>query len=323
MLTPIRSRTNRALVGLACLLTLGLIPAPEATADPPVTCTKTTWSTSECSVEVGNGSYPGSDPGSSSSTGTVTCWSRTAGEVPCQTGTGLWDGSRDCYVKADLDLTQMKDPDQLDALRRAIYDRHGPVGWIMNCTIPLRDGNTAALSTPFWAADRSAAPDPRVLAERAVATMALEAPQMGVWPGGWHDQNPRAWGAVGIPVWFWAQNPKPGVAGTATASATADGRTVIAQAKLTSITWTDDAGHHATCGTGSKPAAFDETAWESPSGCGWTYDKEGDYTITAVTRIKVEWSGLGHNGVIDLTLTTPTHTLRIGEIQIVTRTGPN
>jgi hypothetical protein len=220
-------------------------------------------------------------------------------------------------------LTKVTDPNQLDPLQRAIFDQHGPTGWIMGCTVPFRDGRPGSLSTPFWAASRSAAPDPQVLAERAVASMALEAPQMGVWPGGWFDQNPRAWGAVGIPTWFWAQNPKPGVAGIATASATADGRTVIAQAKLTSITWSDDAGHKAICGTGSTPAAVGETNWESPSGCGWTYDKEGDYTVTAVTRIKVEWSGLGHNGVIDLTFTTPSHTLRIGEIQVVVRSGLN
>ncbi|MDR1386763.1 MAG: hypothetical protein LBJ44_04070 [Propionibacteriaceae bacterium] len=193
----------------------------------------------------------------------------------------------------------------------------------MSCSTPyvLSDLSKMKNSFVWFPSPPTAPPDPLVLAHEAVAKMHLEAPEMGVWPGGWFDQNPKAWGAVGIPVWFWAQNAKPGVSGVATASASSGGHTVIAQAHLTSITWTDDAGHRAVCGTGSAPRAYDESAWESPSGCGWTYDKEGDHTITAVTRIRVDWSGYGRSGVIDLTFTAPSHTLRIGEVQVVVRSG--
>jgi hypothetical protein len=219
----------------------------------------------------------------------------------------------------DTDLTRVKDPDSLDPVKRAIWDQHGPVGLIMSCAAASA-GAASAKTSYFWSPAGAAQPDPKVLAQQAVATMSLEAPEMGVWPGGWYDHNPKAWGAVRIPVWFWAQNAKPGVSGVATASASADGRTVVAQARLVSITWTDDAGHRVVCGTGSAPL-YNETAWESPSGCGWTYDKEGDYTVTAVTQIRVDWTGLGRTGVIDLTFTQPSHTLRIGEIQVVVTSG--
>jgi hypothetical protein len=297
-----------------------ITPGGEARAD--VQCTSRDSTTGVCLVQAGGDAVPLTGGSSSSESGPVTCWSPAVGEVPCQTEYGWWDNGRKCYLDQAYDLSRVTDPAAVPSQYGRFYDQHGLTGVVMFCATPYILNPPRLMTTMTWFPSPPAPlPDPLVLAEQAVAKMGLEGPEMGVWPGDWYDLNPKAWGAVRIPVWFWAKDAKPGVSGVATASASSGGQTVIAQARLSSVTWSDDAGHRVVCGLGSVPHAWNETAWESPSGCGWTYDKEGDYTVTAVTRIRVDWSGYGRSGVIDLTFTAPSHTLRIGEIQVVVRSG--
>jgi hypothetical protein len=238
------------------------------------------------------------------------CVSDFDGVIPCEVDGAYWNASRECYDQVWLDLATAPDDN-------SYVLEFGHEGVMRQCQRTLDVGLP---SVPFFvSAAPPPPPNPEILVNEAIGTMSVTASAMGVWPGGWFDENSQAMGAVGLPVWFWSENPGPGVSGIATASAVSGTYMVFAQANLAGVTWSDDVGHSVECRLGSAPRVG-ETAWDSPSGCGWTYDQQGDYQVTAVTHIRVDWtSNYGRAGTRTYDLSGPTHTLRIGEIQVLSR----
>jgi hypothetical protein len=50
--------------------------------------------------------------------------------------------------------------------------------------------------------------------------------------------------------------------------------------------------------------------------CGYTYVKQGDYTVRATAHWVARWSGYGMSGVIPLSLSQE-RMLEVGEIQVI------
>ncbi|MDR1266153.1 MAG: hypothetical protein LBK42_11500 [Propionibacteriaceae bacterium] len=145
------------------------------------------------------------------------------------------------------------------------------------------------------------------------------APELGVWPGELGTDESLWPGAVGMPVWFWAKNPGPGVGSPDSKSTTVKGYTIRATALFVKTVWDTGDGATVTCDLGVEPVNV-RKVMPSPSGCGHTYLKRGDYTITATTYVTVNWSGAGRSGTIPLTVSrsAPYH---VGEIQVVVTSG--
>jgi hypothetical protein len=286
-----------------------LFVAQTAQANEP-SCQEFDRGTMDCWVSVSN--PPRSNTTGSTGESTATdCVGNRDGVIPCELYGGYWNSLHQCYSSFDYDLASAPDDD-------VFVRRHGHEGFVMQCKLLV--GGSQIWMRHFWEpAVPPPPPNPEILVDQAIGTMSVTASAMGVWPGGWFDENRQSIGAVGLPVWFWAKNPGPGISGVATASASTGSYMIFAQASLAGVTWSDDAGHSVECRLGSAPRVG-ETAWDSPSGCGWTYDQQGDYQVTAVTHIRVDWtSNYGRAGTRTYDLSGPTHTLRIGEIQVLSR----
>ena len=75
-------------------------------------------------------------------------------------------------------------------------------GAIYDCALP-RSGVFGGLLYMFWSATAPAGPDPRVLAQTAIASMNLRPISIGIVP----EDRPGSVGLVGMPVWLWAASP--------------------------------------------------------------------------------------------------------------------
>lgn len=133
----------------------------------------------------------------------------------------------------------------------------------------------------------------------------------------------RTW--VGIPVWAWVENPSSSTWGPISETDTFGGVTVSGTASVSSLTWDTGDGQYIDCGQGTPfSLAYSDAAVDSPD-CGWRYEKTsngGTFTISATTGWRVEWSGGGQDGVIEMPATTSSTTVRVGELQSVNVTGP-
>ena len=132
-----------------------------------------------------------------------------AKEVPCSSEQGWWVQSRQCYAKAASPQPAKSDPVWEGRTDGAVYDCYrpalGPGGFIV---------------TQFWSASPpgvGAPPDPRVIAQQAIAVMNLRAVRIGMVP----EPRPGRVGLVGLPVWMWAQQPDSTTWGPVTRTATA------------------------------------------------------------------------------------------------------
>ncbi|MGW7362939.1 ATP/GTP-binding protein [Streptomyces sp. NPDC054841] len=169
-----------------------------------------------------------------------------------------------------------------------------------------------------FVADGSAgvpAVDPAVVAQQAVDKMRLSGPDIA---------SPRPAGKyiVGVPVWIWV-NQSPTTFGPNTASATADGVTVTATAKVTKIVWKMGDGSTVTCTGPGTPYKASFGKQESPS-CGHTYlrtsasQNGGKYTLTATSTWTVDWQVSGGGEAGQLTeIRESQEQVAIGELQVV------
>lgn len=156
---------------------------------------------------------------------------------------------------------------------------------------------------------------PSAAATQVVAQMELEGIEIGMVPRS-VASDPHAMGAVGLPAWMWVKNPdNPRAWGPYTVTRTVDGVEVTATATPQYITWNMGDGQQVVCATGGTPYNERYGREESPS-CGYTYDKTGQYDVTAVTTWAVEWSAGGDSGVIQ-TITRSSQPVVIGELQAV------
>jgi hypothetical protein len=226
--------------------------------------------------------------------------------VPCtDPRQGYWNNDLSCYVSpsaADYP------PDS------AIWAGHYPDGAIYTCYNPFVAGSRGY---DFWSLTRpagpAAPPDPRVLARQAVAAMGLRAVSIGIVP----EDAPGRVGLVGMPVWLWAAAPGPQTMGPISRSASAGGFTVTATARVARVVWSMGDGGSVTC-TGPGTPYADRYGTASSPTCGYRYDRQGRFTVTATSDWVVAWSGVGQSGTIPVQLRDST-TVTIGEAQVLRR----
>ncbi|MFV0428957.1 MAG: hypothetical protein ACK5KO_05990 [Arachnia sp.] len=168
-----------------------------------------------------------------------------------------------------------------------------------------------------WVPESVAAPpDPEVLAHRAVEQLDLRAIGLGVFPPT-AEESPDSEPIVGWQLWMWAKDPSPSTVGPISTSVSEAGFTVAATATLSGVDWDMGNGDVVHCGVGTKrvvgPAGVPNR--KSPT-CGYMYEQQGIYTVTATSRWSVAWSGIGQAGVIELDLSA-SGTMEVGEVQVV------
>ena len=227
-----------------------------------------------------------------------------AKEVPCSNDAGWWVPSRQCYAKALSPLPAKSDP---------AWEGHRD-GVVYECWRAVFGG--AAISQWFWAASPpgvGAPPDPRVLAQRAVAVMNLGAVRIGMVP----EPKPGRVGLVGMPAWMWARQPDSRTWGPVTRTAKAAGYTVTATAKVIKVVWAMGDGSTVVCFTPGTP--YEDRYMTKPSpDCGHTYVRQGTHRVRATSYWRVDWSGIGQSGSIPLSF-SDTALVTIGEAQVLTQ----
>lgn len=172
----------------------------------------------------------------------------------------------------------------------------------------------APVILPFWSATAPAAPpapDPRLLAQQAMAAMNLRAINIGIVP----DPRPGSVGVIGMPTWMWTTDPTPSTMGPITRSVSAGGYTVTATAQVTTVVWSMGDGAVVTCNGPGTPY-LDSYGKKSSPTCGHTYTRQGTYTVRATTYWLVTWAGIGQTGTIPLDFTGTTN-ITMGEAQVL------
>lgn len=306
------------LLSVSAIVASGLIgPAvPAFATDPPVTCPPgTTYNdtTATCVVTVdvpagnGGGSQTGSDgsqAGGAIPTSSQKCFFPEGKQIPCREGDSWWSDSQLCYVSVQQPQPPKSDP---------VWEGHTD-GTIYFCRNPFIIGTT---SVSFWAATRpggpAAPPDPRDLAQRAIAAMRLRAIDIGIVP----EPRPGSVGIIGFPTWMWAQGPDDTTWGPVTRSVSAGGFTVTATAKVDRVVWTMGDGVTVVCTKPGTPYADSFGKASSPD-CGHTYTRTGRYTVRATSHWVVTWAGIGQSGTIPLDFTDTT-AVTMGEVQVLSQ----
>lgn len=296
-----------AVLASALALLAGTASTPAHAEGAPVSCgPDSRWDGRKCAIVVKSPGQSADDPGSTDALRAGGAAPRTCsfGEVtmPCHDPAwGWWSDSKNCYVK--LSVPQ-------PALGAPVWDGHAD-GAIYDCSLPRR-GMFGGLVLTFWSATAPAGPDPAVLAQHAIASMNLRPISIGIVP----EDRPGSVGLVGMPVWLWAASPDAQSWGPITRSASASGVTVTATAKVQRVRWQMGDGAVVVCaGPGTEYQDRFGKA-DSPT-CGYTYRKQGTYTVRAESQWSVVWSGMGASGTIPVLLTGST-TITIGELQVIT-----
>lgn len=292
----------------AVIITLGLVAGPvSVAATDPVECTGP-W----CVIEIDD---PGAPPEGGGVTPVVVtpgpseCRNDAGEVVPCQDRGGWWYPDEQCYIR--LNETQPENgPDG-----EALY-------W---CS---REGFALAI----WLANPPAGVDtltPEQAARALISTFTLQPPSVATAP---NNAGPAV---LGVPVWFWVEDPQPLSWGPYSETATLGGQTITATAQAISTRWNmGDAavgGEPLICtntGTPYSPSLFPAGTLvrdqHSPSGCSYVYTRMPDgqagaqtWTATGTTYWQVQWTGGGASGTIDLQAPTVTCTVPIIQFQSV------
>ncbi|MGW7063538.1 ATP/GTP-binding protein [Streptomyces sp. NPDC054904] len=162
----------------------------------------------------------------------------------------------------------------------------------------------------FWAQDPpgAVAVDPAVLAQRAVDSMLLSPPAIGIVP------KPGGVGVVGMPVYMWTATG-PETYGPNVASASAGAVTVTATAKVSKIVWVMGDGKSVVCTTPGTP--YNAAFGKSPSpDCGHRYGSPGKYHVTATSTWTIDWTGGGQSGQLTEVRSSAVD-IAVGEVQVV------
>ncbi len=277
-----------------------------AAAEPPVECAKTNPRTGACLLWA---SAPGSGGASSGAgSGGPSGTAQNSGEAnppnPCTyevadpqpwSGHPVWAGQR---------------PEE------------GTI-WMFTCPRPAGFGS-GVWSGLVFLQDGAASPtgpavDPGVLAQQAIASMTLRAPEIRLAPPPGSNS-----GLVGLPVWMWVERSLE-TAGPTRASASAGNVTVTAVAQVGRVTWDMGDGNTVTCGLGTPYR--EGTGTPSPD-CGYVYAQAsrrhvtggGGWPITATSTWTITWSGGGLSGTETLELSSSAE-LFIGELHVLNQDG--
>ncbi len=179
---------------------------------------------------------------------------------------------------------------------------------------------TELVFVPAGTAPPSGSPiDPRVLAEQAIGSLVMRAPDIRMAPPPGSSS-----GLVGLPVWMWTERGEQ-VTGPTEASASAGGVTVTAIGQVSRIVWDMGDGTTVACGAGTpyRPG----TSGESPD-CGHVYARAsgrhvpagGPWPITATSTWTITWSGGGLSGTEVLELSASAE-LFVGELHVLNQAG--
>jgi hypothetical protein len=130
------------------------------------------------------------------------------------------------------------------------------------------------------------------------------------------EDKPGYVGLVGMPVWMWVDTPDAHTYGPASNTASDGSVTVTIIAKVARTLWEMGDGRSVTCATAGTPYQDSNGKQHSPD-CGYSYSKQGTYTIRATTTWDIAWTAnTGQSGTIPLTLTA-TRSVVIGEVQVL------
>lgn len=304
MLRPVLSTVGF----IVTLASLGMA-VPAAVAAEPVSCPEgftLETRTQKCVLAIRVPPPPGQSGGAPGNGGPVSevsaCLHRGT-EVPCERDGGWWSNDRSCYVKLVEPQPPLDDPIWQGQQEGGIYlctDLYG------------------LFPTRFWSQSQPAGPgapvDPGAVAQTIVTQMELRAIEIGMVP----EEGPDSMGVVGLPVWMWVADRGEQTFGPMTRSASLGGVTVTATARVERIWWEMGDGGAVTCWTAGTPFT-DGHGGESSPDCGYTYTRQGTYTVRATSFWSVDWtSSTGVSGSIPLQVSRE-RLVRIGEIQVVRR----
>lgn len=253
------------------------------------------------------GSAGGGGPsGTTKSAGTSTC--TYEGEpIPCTSAAGVWNGERGCYVQRMSPQPPFDYPGWNGRTDGSLYMCYSPSGGGMG-------------DYEFWApaAGAAGAPvlvDPVTVAEEAVDSMDLRAVEIGITP----PPGPDSYTLLGLPTWLWVADPTPNTWGPISRTASSDGVSVTATARVDKVVWDMGDGTQLSCGKGTPyHVAFDDDP--SPT-CGHTYRGPGTFPVTATSYWEVDWSGAGQSGTITFTLSRDTSVTVREAFALVTEQG--
>ena len=223
--------------------------------------------------------------------------------VECLFQGGWWIDEQQCYVKAMNPPLPFTDGRWLGHTDGAVY-MCVALGADATYTTSFFWSQTVPPGLPYT--------DPRVLAEQALAALQLRPIRMGMVP----EDKPGYVGLVGMPVWMWVDAPDPHTYGPATNTASDGSVTVTINAKVAKTLWEMGDGKSVTCNAAGTAYQDSDGKKMSPD-CGYSYTKQGTYTIRATTTWDIAWTAnTGQSGTIPLTLTA-TRTVVIGEVQVI------
>ncbi|BCY10930.1 hypothetical protein [Actinoplanes sp. L3-i22] len=286
-------RRRAAVVAWALVASLVLHPSSALADDGGGACNGPdcgAWGTQPGS----GGDHGGTGGGGSDDGGSDGCHFASI-TVPCDGGDlGWW--SSPCYLKP----MAAPNPDPANG--------EGFWYWA-TCFAP---NASLSVGIPMWFA-AAQGPSPEELARRALATITLKGPAIGIGTAG----------LVFTPVWLWT-TVTPNTWGPISASASAGGLTVTITARTEQIVWDMGNGDSVTCTAPGTKQGAGEADRPSPT-CGYDgypqpsrTQRGGAYTVTGTSAWRVTWAGGGQTGVIDQTRTSST-TVRIDEAQVVNR----
>jgi hypothetical protein len=151
-----------------------------------------------------------------------------------------------------------------------------------------------------------------------VAALQLLPPRIGMTP----RPGPDSVALVGYNVWLWVDAPDAQTFGPATATASIDAWTVTVTGYVESVDWDMGDGQVVPCaGPGTPYVVARDGLGPSPD-CGYVYTEQGQYTVTATARWRVDWTT--SDGAQSGTFTTDqvsTVPVTVGEWQVRVKRG--
>jgi hypothetical protein len=202
----------------------------------------------------------------------------------------------------------------------ALWQGQSPADGAMYAKVCPRVDGSGLTTTLVFVPDGSAPPggppvDPRVLAEQAIASLVMRAPEIRMAPPPGSTS-----GLVGLPVWMWTERGEEFL-GPTRQSVSAGGVTVAAVGEVGRIVWDMGDGTTVVCGAGTPYTPGAEG--ESPD-CGHVYARAssrhvpggGPWPITATSTWTVTWSGGGLSGTETLELSSSAE-LFVGELHVL------
>ena len=228
--------------------------------------------------------------------------------VACDSPHGRWSQFGSGWCKAVANPPGFEDP-----VWRGRTD-----GSVAACTAPngSLDPDPGARFLRWLPGPPGAAPvvDPSAVARTLLAQLDLEAVELGMQPRG---DTAKRMGFVGWQMWLWAQDPSESQFGTRSASVSEGGVTVSLTASVDEVVWEMGNGDSVVCGKGT-PWSLNRTGGRNVASpdCGYVYEEQGVYTVTATTAWDVSWSAGGVSGTIPFELSRSAEVM-VGELQSV------